>query len=79
MCEDRKEGEGRGGRAAESSHLVRGLPYMTSAKLSDFWTPSPLCHIHNSCNLVPFICFLGTPLPQPLQTSYMEVPFDQCW
>ena len=28
-------------------------------------------------NLVPFVCFLGTPLPHPLRTSYMEAPLLQ--
>ena len=39
---------------------VWGLPYMTSAKFSDFMTPSPPCHCHKSADLVPFVCF-GTP------------------
>ena len=41
--------------------LARGLPYMTSAKLSDFLTPSPPCHVQKSADFVPFVCFLGTP------------------
>ena len=49
----------------------RGLPYMTSAKFSDFFTPPP-CHIHNSRNLVPVVCFFGNPLPPRVRTSYME-------
>ena len=38
---------------------------MTSAKFSDFLTPSPPCHCHKSADFVPYICFLGTHLPQP--------------
>ena len=91
-----------------------GLPYITSAKYSDFWTP---CHVMGweiihllmqlnpppslcpvpargrearkrhpsnasrpiwvlkSADIVPFVCFLGTLLPPPLRTSYMEAPF----
>ena len=43
---------------------IRGPPYMTSAKFSDFFTPPlPPCHCHKSAGFVPFVCFLGTPLP----------------
>ena len=41
--------------------------------LGFFLPPSP-CHVHNSRNLVPFVCFLGTSLPHPLQTSYKCAP-----
>ena len=38
-----------------------------------FFGPLP-CHIQNSRNLVPFVSFLGTPSPHPLQTSYKYAP-----
>ena len=48
------------GRQTEHSHWR--LPYMTSAKSSNFLTPSPpLCHCHKSADFVPFVCFLGPP------------------
>ena len=52
---------------------------MTTAKFSDFLTPfpSPLCHVQNSCDLVPFVCFLGPPSPHPLRTSDMEAPKER--
>ena len=46
---------------------------MTSAEFSDF-LPLPLCHIQNLSNRVPFVCFLGTPSPHPLRTSYKYAP-----
>ena len=36
--------------------------------------PPPPCHVQNSRNLIPFVCFLGTPLAYPLRTSFMEAP-----
>ena len=45
---------------------------MTSAKCSDFWTLP--CHVQKSADFVSFVCFLGTPFPHPLRTSYMEAP-----
>ena len=52
----------------------KGLPYMTSAKRSEFFTPpGPPCRYHKSADFVPFVCFLSTP-PHPLRTSYMEAP-----
>ena len=47
---------------------------MMSANFSDFSTPLPPCHIQNSGNLVPFVCFLGSPSPNPLRTSYKYAP-----
>ena len=40
-----------------------------------FWPP-PSCQVQNSCNLVPFVCLLGTPLSPPIAdvNSYMEAP-----
>ena len=43
---------------------IRGLPYMTSAKFPEFFTLPP-CHCHKSVDFVPFVCYLGTPLPPP--------------
>ena len=37
---------------------------MTSAKFPDILTPPP-CNVKKSADFVPFICFLGTPLPPP--------------
>ena len=45
---------------------VRGLPYMTSAKFSDLWTPYPHLSLSSA--------FWGPPFPHPLRTSYMEAP-----
>ena len=47
---------------------------MTSAKFTDFLTPG---HCHKSADFVPFVCFLGTPLPHSLRTSYMEAPQNE--
>ena len=56
-----------------SSDSFKGLPYMTSAKCSDFFTPPP-CHVQKSTDCVPFVCFFGTPSPNSLRTSFMEAP-----
>ena len=40
----------------------------------NYLTPSPLCHIQNSCNLVPLVCFGGPPYPHTLRTSYKYAP-----
>ena len=48
--------------------LSKELPYMTSAKLSDFFIPFPLCpHFHaTSLTELPyFVCFSRTPNPPP--------------
>ena len=47
----------------------RGHPYMTSA---NFFYPLPPCQYHKSVDFVSFVCFWGSPSPQPLRTSYME-------
>ena len=52
---------------------IRGLPFMTSAKFPDFLTPPP-CNVKKSADFVPFICFLVTPLPLLVRTSYTETP-----
>ena len=50
---------------------VRGHTYMTYAKCSDFWTPPH--HVQKSA--VPFVCFLRTPTPHPVHTSFEYGPF----
>ena len=58
------------------ARFVATVPYLLmSTKCWDFLTPSWLpCHIQKSADFVPFVCFLGTPLPLPVRTSYMEGP-----
>ena len=51
---------------------VKGLPYMTSAKWSDFFTPSSVTH--KSADFVPFVWIWGPPSLHPLRTSFMEAP-----
>ena len=52
---------------------------MTSAKFWDFFTPSPPWHVQKSASFVPFVCFLGIPLPPvPVRTSYMEAQKGAC-
>ena len=48
----------------------RDNSHMISAK---FWTHSTLLsfHLQNSCNLISFVGFFGTPSPHPLQISYV--------
>ena len=48
---------------AVDERVLEGHTYMTSANFSDFLTPNPPCHIQKSADLVPFVCFLGTPIP----------------
>ena len=50
---------------AFTTNRIRGLPYMMSGKFWDLLTPLPPCHVHKSADFVPFVCFLGTPLPLP--------------
>ena len=56
---------------------VWGLPYVTSAKFSDFLTTSPLLTVTNQ-----LIVFLSSaiwghpPSPHLLRTSYMEAPLS---
>ena len=49
------------------ARFVATVPYLLmSTKCWDFLTPSWLpCHIQKSADFVPFVCFLGTPLPGP--------------
>ena len=44
---------------------VRGDVHMTSSKFSEFWTPSLLLSVPNSCNLPSFHQILADPLPPP--------------
>ena len=57
--------------------IAYGLPYMTSAKCSDFLTPFPHVTVTNQLILFLFVCFLGNPCPHPLRTSNMEAPLAQ--
>ena len=53
---------------------IRGLPYMETTKKFGFVDPLPPFHCHKSAEFIPFVCFMGTPLPHPLRASYMEAP-----
>ena len=54
---------------------TRGLPYVTSAKFSDFFLPPPpVVTVTNQLILFLSSAFWGQPLPHPLWTSYMEAP-----
>ena len=48
--------------------------YMTSV----FWPPPP-CHVQNSRNLIPFVCFWGTPLPHTLRTRSPRSRTPELW
>ena len=54
--------ERRSRRATHKQNPERGLPYMTSAKFSDFLPPPP-CHCHIHATSVTFVCFSMTPVP----------------
>ena len=43
-------------------------------KIFVLFDPLPPCHVHSSRNLIPFVCFFGTPSPHPLRTSYKYAP-----
>ena len=47
---------------------------MTSAKVWDFLTPSPLVTVTLTQLNSTVVCFWGTPLPLPVQTSYVHAP-----
>ena len=64
-------------KEAVFARSFRGLPYMTSVNNFEFSDPLTPRHIQNSANFVTFVCFLGTPSPCPLQTSYMEAPLER--
>ena len=49
---------------------VRGLPYMTSAKFSDFWTPSPPFTVTNQLILFLSSAFWGPPPPPTADVIY---------
>ena len=59
-----------------NSCLLRGS-YMTSAKFSNFLTPSHLVTVTNQLILFHLSAFRGPISPHPLRTSYMEAPFDK--
>ena len=69
----RKEAAGVSWATSSFASIVRGLPYMTSAKFSDFLTPSPIVTVTNQLMVFLSSAFLRTP-PHPLRTSYMEAP-----
>ena len=48
---------------------LRGLPSMTSMKISDFWTPSPPCHIHDHATYQ-YSCPLFHYPPPPLEREH---------
>ena len=54
---------------------LRGLPVLTSAKLSYFLTPPP-CHCHNSADFVSFVCFLGTSSPTHCKRHIWKPPWE---
>ena len=47
----------------QTSFLLKGASIYDVRKKFGFFTPCLLCHVQNSCNLVPFVCFLGAPPP----------------
>ena len=55
-----------------SAVCFRGLPYMTSARFSDFSTPPPLVTVTNLLILFRSSAFWGHPSPHPLRTSYIR-------
>ena len=56
-----------------SLRLVRGLPYMTTAKFPDF-SALPLCQCLKSADFFPFCLLLGDPLPPPTADVIYESP-----
>ena len=58
--------------------ILRGLPFMNSAKLPDFWTPPPVpfstFQATSVNNLIYFICFSSAPPPPQVGMSFMETP-----
>ena len=57
-------------RKPELESEQRGDTYMTFAKFLGVLDPLPRCHVQKSGDFVPFVCFLGTPLPHLVWTSY---------
>ena len=46
------------------------------------FSPPHHCHCHKSSDCVPFVCFLGTPLPPPTADVIYRSPlvaYDRCW
>ena len=56
--------------------FTKGLPYMTSAKFSDFFIPPPLFLSQISWFCF-FVCFLGTPLPPPTADVIYGSPLNK--
>ena len=56
--------------------LLRGPPYMTSAKFYDFFNPPPVTYRNKLILFLPS-AFWGPASPLPVRTSYMEAPL-QC-
>ena len=59
------------------AHSCQGLPSMTSAKVSDFFTQFPLVTVTNQLILFLSSAFWGPPSPHPLWTSYTEAPLGR--
>ena len=58
-----------------SSYFLEGLPYITSAKFSDFFTPSPLVTVTNQQILFLLSAFWGPPSPSPTPDVIYGSPF----
>ena len=53
---------------------VRGLPYMTSARFSNFFTPSPLVTVTNKLILFLSSAFWGPPPPTDCRRHIWKTP-----
>ena len=60
-------------QSASTSLAIRGLPYMTSANMSDLFTPSPNL-VSCTKQLILFICLLFGDPPPRVRTSYIWKP-----
>ena len=58
-------------RKQKKNWRTEGASMHDVRKMLGFFDPLPPCH-----DFVPFVCFLGIPLPNPLRTSYMEAPLS---
>ena len=72
-CRDSHEADRRQGLQSTFEDLT-GTNTYDVRKFFGFFDPFPPCQCHKSADFVPFICFLGTPSPPPLRTSYLEAP-----
>ena len=74
------------GRKHRGRITTRGLPYMTSANFSAFWTPSPLVAFRNQMILFLLSAFWGPPPPtqcrrriyKPLSTTAVLFAYSSC-